>query len=32
VSIRGKGRAFPLPHEQTVSEAKEVWRNEGNPN
>jgi phosphoglucomutase len=27
-----KGLALSLPHEQTVSEAKEVWRNEGNPN
>jgi phosphoglucomutase len=29
---RGKARASPAPHEQTVSEAKEAWRNEGNPN
>ena len=32
VSEPGKGRASSSPHEQTVSEAKEVWRNEGNPN
>ena len=32
VSEPGKGRASPPRHEQTVSEAKEVWRNEGNPN
>ena len=29
---RGEARASPAPHEQTVGEAKEVWRNEGNPN
>ena len=28
----GKGRTSSAPHERTVSEAKEVWRNEGNPN
>ncbi len=29
---RGKAHASSLPHQQTVSEAKEAWRNEGNPN
>jgi phosphoglucomutase len=29
---RGGPRASPAPHEQTVGEAKEAWRNEGNPN
>ena len=29
---RGSELTSPAPHEQTVSEAKEVWRNEGNPN
>ena len=32
VPARGKGRAPSVPHQQTASEAKEVWRNEGNPN
>jgi len=25
-------RSSPPPHQQTISEAKEAWRNEGNPN
>jgi phosphoglucomutase len=25
-------RSSPPPHQQSVSEAKDVWRNEGNPN
>jgi phosphoglucomutase len=29
---RNKGRAPSPLHQQTVSEAKEAWRNEGNPN
>jgi phosphoglucomutase len=29
---RGKGRASSVLHEQTVSDAKEEWRSEGNPN
>jgi len=28
---QGKGIALPTPHQQTVSEAKGEWRNEGNP-
>jgi phosphoglucomutase len=32
VPERGKGLASPVPHQQTVSEAKQEWRNEGNPN
>jgi hypothetical protein len=32
VPERGKGRVSPAPHEQTVGEAKDAWRNEGNPN
>jgi len=29
---RGERYASPAFHEQTVSEAKDAWRNEGNPN
>ena len=29
---RGKAHASSLPHQQIVREAKEAWRNEGNPN
>ena len=29
---RDQGRAFAAVHQQTASEAKEAWRNEGNPN
>ena len=29
---RSKGRASSVLHEQTVSDAKEEWRSEGNPN
>jgi hypothetical protein len=32
VSERAKGRVSPPLHQQTVSEAKEEWRYEGNPN
>ena len=32
VPPRGKGRASSVIQQQTISEAKEVWRNEGNPN
>jgi phosphoglucomutase len=32
VPERGKGRASSILHQQTASEAKEEWRNEGNPN
>jgi phosphoglucomutase len=30
--VRGKGRTPSVLHQQTASEAKEEWRNEGNPN
>jgi hypothetical protein len=30
--VRTNGYAPPGVHQQTVSEAKEVWRYEGNPN
>lgn len=29
---RNKAHSSPAPHQQTISEAKEEWRNEGNPN
>ena len=32
VPERDGGLTSPAPHEQTVGEAKDVWRNEGNPN
>jgi phosphoglucomutase len=32
VSERAKGRVSPPPQQQTVSQAKEEWRYEGNPN
>ena len=31
-SERGQGHSTPAVHQQTASEAKEDWRNEGNPN
>ena len=32
VPEQNKDRTLPLLHQQTVNEAKEAWRNEGNPN